>query len=96
MSDNAGNLSRFCRDTHDSSLISRFCGQDAACTTLKRDLCRSMFVEYREESMLTLGARVVSNINVVRHNRDVGYFLKLENTCVLTSPMDVMFTAEDI
>jgi hypothetical protein len=55
-----------------------------------------MFVEYGEESMLTLGARVVSNMNVVRDNQAVGYFLNLENTCVLTSPLEVMFTAEDI
>ena len=55
-----------------------------------------MFVEYGEESMLTLGARVVSNINFVRDNQVVGYFLNPENTCVLTTPMEVMFTAEDI
>jgi hypothetical protein len=55
-----------------------------------------MFVEYGEESMLTLGARVVSNINFVRDNQVVGYFLNLENTYVLTSPLEVMFTAEDI
>ncbi len=55
-----------------------------------------MFVEYGEESMLTLGPRVVSNMNVVRDNQVVGYFLKLENTCVLTTPLEVMFTAEDI
>ena len=55
-----------------------------------------MFVEYGEESMLTLGARVVSNMNIVRGNQVVGYFLNLENTCVLTSPSEVMFTAEDI
>ena len=87
---------RFCWDTHDSSLISRFCVQDAASNPLKRDLCRSMFVEYREVSMLTLGARVVSNMNVVRDNQAVGYFLNLENTSVLASPLEVMFTAEDI
>ena len=55
-----------------------------------------MFVEYGEESMLTLGARVVSNMNVVRDNQIVGYFLNSENTCVLTSRLEVMFTAEDI
>jgi hypothetical protein len=55
-----------------------------------------MFVEYGEESMLTLGARVVSNMNVVRGNQVVGYFLNLENTCVLAFPLEVMFTAEDI
>ncbi len=55
-----------------------------------------MFVEYCEESMLTLGARVVSNMNVVRDNQVVGYFLNPENTCVLTTPLEVMFTAEDI
>jgi hypothetical protein len=55
-----------------------------------------MFVEYGEESMLTLSARVVSNMNVVRENQAVGCFLNLENTCVLTSPSEVMFTAEDI
>jgi hypothetical protein len=55
-----------------------------------------MAAEYGEESMLTLGARVVSNMNVVRDNQAVGYFLNLENTCVLTSPLEVMFTAEDI
>ena len=70
--------------------------QNAASNPLKRDLCRSMFVEYGEESMLTLGARVVSNMNVMRDNQVVGYFLKPENTCVLTSPSEVMFTAEDI
>ena len=55
-----------------------------------------MFLEYGEESMLTLGARLVSNMNVVRDNQVVGYFLNLENTCVLTSSLEVMFTAEDI
>ncbi len=75
---------------------SGFCGQDTASNPLKRDLCRSMFVEYGEESMLTLSARVVSNMNVVRDNQVVGYFLNPENTCVLTTPLEVMFTAEDI
>ena len=55
-----------------------------------------MFVEYGEESMLTLGARLVSNMNIVRDNQVVGYFLNLENACVLTSPSEVMFTTEDI
>jgi hypothetical protein len=56
-----------------------------------------MFVEYGEESMLTtLGPRVVSNMNVMRDNQVVGYFLNPENTCVLTTPLEVMFTAEDI
>ncbi len=55
-----------------------------------------MFVEYGEESMPMLGARVVSHANVVRDNQVVGYFLNPENTCVLTSPWEVMFTAEDI
>ena len=55
-----------------------------------------MFVEYGEESMLTLGPRVVSNMNVMRDNQVVGYFLNPANTCVLTSPLEVMFTAEDI
>ena len=45
-----------------------------------------MFVEYGEESMLTLGARLVSNMNIVRDNQVVEYFLNPENTCVLTSP----------
>ncbi len=47
-----------------------------------------MFVEYCEESMLTLGARVVSIRNVVRDKEVVGYFFNLENTCVLTSPLE--------
>ncbi len=55
-----------------------------------------MFVEYCEKSMLTLGVRVVSTINVVRDDQVVGYFLNLENTCVLTSRLEVMFTAKDI
>ncbi len=55
-----------------------------------------MFVEYYEESMLTLGAGVVSNMNVVRDNQVVGYFLNSEKPCVLTFPLEVMFTAEDI
>lgn len=46
-----------------------------------------MFLEYGEESMLTLGARLVSNMNVVRDNQVVGYFLNLENTLCL----DVLF-----
>jgi hypothetical protein len=55
-----------------------------------------MFVEYGEESMLTLSARVISNMNVVRDNQVVGYFLNPESKCVLASPLEVMFTAEDI
>jgi len=55
-----------------------------------------MFVEYGEESMLTLGARLDSNMNIVRDNQVVGYFLNLENACVLTSPWEAMFTTEDI
>ena len=55
-----------------------------------------MFVEYCEESMLTLGAGIVSNMNVVRDKQVVGYFIKLENRCVWTPPSEVMFTAEDI
>jgi hypothetical protein len=55
-----------------------------------------MFVEYGEESMLTLSARVVSNMNVVRENQAVGCFLNLENTCVLTSPSEVILNFRPI
>ena len=55
-----------------------------------------MFVEYGEESVLTLGARVVSDANVVRDNQVVGYFLNSENACVLPSRLEVLFPEEDI
>ena len=49
-------------------LISRLCGQDAATIPLKRDLCRPIFIEYCEKSVLTFDVSVVSNMNVVRDN----------------------------
>lgn len=54
-----------------------------------------MLIEYCEESMLVLGIRVILNMNAVHLSQVVGYVLNLENICVFTSRLEVIFTAGD-
>ncbi|MDH3553377.1 MAG: hypothetical protein OER22_12235 [Gammaproteobacteria bacterium] len=55
-----------------------------------------MFVQFCEESMLTLGIRIIFDMNAVRFSQVFRYGPDLEHTGVFTPPLEVMFTAEKI